>query len=132
MYYTRNIFDEIEKIRDIFNENYESAKMRDFPYVNLYENGDTLEIKAIIPGVKIENLNLELIENSLLIKGERKADSIDKPYIRRERSFGEFKKAVRLPYRVDRENVKATLTDGILTVELTKSEDAKPRKIEIR
>jgi HSP20 family protein len=132
MYCTRNVFNEIEKIREIFNENCESAKLTNFPLVNLYENGDKLEIKAVLPGIKIENLNLELVENSLVINGERNGNDVNAPYLRRERSFGEFRKAVRLPYRVDREKVKAALADGILSVELVRSEEAKPKKIEIR
>jgi len=66
------------------------------------------------------------------LEGEKKSDVQDKPYIRKERAFGKFKKAVKLPYRVDGDKIEAGLKDGILTVKLAKAEEARPKKIEIR
>jgi HSP20 family protein len=85
-----------------------------------------------MPGVKAEDLNVELKDRSLVIEGERKSDYEDKPYLRKEREFGSFKKSVRLPYDVDRDRIRASLSNGIFTITLEKSENAKSKKIDIK
>ena len=72
-----------------------------------------------------------LFRSSLVIAGEKKADYEEEPYLRKERFFGEFKKSIKLPYRVNHQSIRADLKDGVLTITLEKSEDAKPKKIEI-
>lgn len=135
MFYNYDIFEDALKLRDVvdsfFREAPATGKGFEFPYINLYEEGDVVTVKAIMPGVKTEDLNIELTDRSLVIEGERKSDQSDKPYLRKERSFGNFKKSVRLPFDVDREKIKATLNNGIFTVTLEKSESAKSKKIEI-
>jgi len=133
--YIYNDFDEALRLRDIVNDFFTNSQYRtrgtDFPYVEIYEGKEGLDVRAIIPGVKSEDLTLNLIDNSLIIEVEKKADYEDKPYIRKERQFGDFKKSVKLPYRVDSKKISAELKDGILIVKLTKSEDAKPKKISV-
>ena len=133
MLYTHYLVDDIFNL-DSFLNNFRSGSYyrRNFPYINLYEKEDTVVIKTVIPGVKAEDIKLELVNTSLVIEGERKSDLEDKPYIRKEREFGKFKKSIKLPYQVDREKINADLKDGILTITLEKSEDAKPKKIEIK
>lgn len=135
MFYTYDIFDDALRLRNVFDSFFKSApsasKRIEFPYINLYEDGDKLTVKAVMPGVKADDLNIELVDKSLIIQGERKADYQDKPYLRKERDFGAFKKSLQLPFEVNRDNIKATLKDGIFTVTLEKSESAKSRKIEI-
>ena len=103
----------------------------DFPYINVYEGNDEIEIRAIVPGLEAEEIDIQLENDSITISGQKKNNQTEDNYIKKERLFGEFKKSVKLPYRVDTENIKAELKNGILLVKLTKSEDAKPRKIEI-
>ncbi|MFC1668823.1 Hsp20/alpha crystallin family protein [Spirochaetota bacterium] len=105
---------------------------RKFPYVEFYEGNDEIEIRAQVPGVKTEDLNIHLIENSLVLEGEKKFNETEDKYIKRERHFGKFKKSIKLPYRVNSKKIHADLKNGILTVKLYKSEDAKPKKIEIK
>ena len=135
MFYNYDIFEDALKLRNVvdhfFRETPSTVRKAEFPYINLYEKGDTLTVKALMPGVKAEDLNIELVDRSLIIEGERKSDYSDKPYLRKERSFGTFKKSIKLPFDVDRENVRATLNNGVFTVTLEKSESAKSRKIEI-
>jgi len=131
MYYAYNLFDELKDFFNDFYGNYQDSRA-DYPYINMYENDDKVSIRAVLPGVKSEDISIELVDRSLTIKGDRKLDYVEKPYIRRERSFGVFNKSIRLPYQVDREKIAANLSDGILTVELVKSEEARPRKIEIK
>jgi len=132
---TYDIFDDIFKLRNMvdgfFDEIPYQGRRADFPFVSLYEEEDELVIKAVAPGVKAEEMNIQLVDNSLIIQGEKKNDYADQPYIRKERQFGKFNKSIKLPYRVDPNKVKAEMKNGILTIELSRSEDTKPKKIEI-
>lgn len=101
------------------------------PAVNICEEGDTVTVKALMPGVNAEDLNIELVDKELIIEGERKSDAANDNYLLKERNFGRFKRSVFLPFDVDVEKVSAVLADGVFTVTLEKSENAKVRKIEI-
>ncbi|HPJ38462.1 MAG TPA: Hsp20/alpha crystallin family protein [Spirochaetota bacterium] len=103
-----------------------------YPHVNVYEKGDIVKVRALVPGIGAESLNVEIKDNRLVIEGERKKDPETAKYLRRERGYGSFRKIVALPYPVNGETINAVLRDGILTVTLEKREDVKPRKIEIR
>ncbi len=134
MFYTYDIFNDALRLKDIIDGFFDDAPGstgREFPLVNIYEKDDTVTIKALMPGVKSEDLNIELAGESLIISGERKSDYTESPYVRKERSFGAFKKSVRIPWAVNPNTIKAGLDRGILTLTLDKSEDAKPRKITI-
>jgi len=135
MYTTYDVFDDMIRLRDavdsFFNDIPVARRGVDFPYVNLYDTGESVGVKALVPGVAPADLHIELVDSSLVIEGDRKSDLADRPYIRRERSFGKFKKSIRLPYEVDRDKVQAELKNGVLSVILHKSEAAKPKKIEI-
>jgi len=134
MFTTYDIFNNISEIRhtldNFFSENY-TRRIVDFPHVNLYEKDDTIDIAVLAPGEKVENIDLQLIDNSLRIEIDKKSDYRDSHYIRKERNFGKFRKSVMLPYRVDPNKIEATMKNGILRIKLVKSEDAKPKKIEI-
>jgi HSP20 family protein len=137
MYTTYNLFNDVLNLRDVFDDFFRrvpssTSRRIEFPYVNLYEKEDEIVIKAILPCVKSEDINVQLIDNGLVIEGERKIDYADNPYIRKERVFGKFKKSIRLPYDVDSNKISATLKDGIMTIKLVKSEAAKPKKIAIK
>ncbi|MCU0844318.1 MAG: Hsp20/alpha crystallin family protein [Spirochaetes bacterium] len=136
MYTTYDVFDDVVQLRDLVGRFFTEApavrRNVEYPYVNLRENNDEVMITALLPGVKADTLNIQLVDNSLVLEGEKKSDVQDKPYIRKERVFGRFQKAVRLPYRVDGEKIEAGLKDGILTIKLAKAEEARPKKIEIR
>lgn len=135
MYTTYDIFDDLLGARNWFDRFWtelpRGSRIVDTPYLNLYEKDDNLEIAVLAPGLKVEDLNIQLVDNSLIIEGVKKSDYEDKPYIRKEREFDAFKKSVRLPYRVDAANIKATMKEGILTIKLAKAEEAKPKKIQI-
>ncbi len=134
--YTYDVFDDIFNLRDtvnsFFNEYTGRWRGREFPIMEIYEGKDELEIRALVPGIKAADLNINLVDNNLIIEGEKKNDYADNPYIRRERQFGVFKKSFTLPYRVDPNTIGADLTNGILHIKLQKSEDAKPKKIDIK
>ncbi len=104
-----------------------------FPALNVFEADDALVVKAEVPGMAKEDLQVEIEDNRLLLAGKREAASLGEgcAYHRRERNSGEFRRAFRLPFEVDREKTAAKYQDGILTIRLEKAEAAKPRQIQI-
>jgi len=134
MFTTYNFLNDINEMRSLFN-NFFTEKPSwsgiDYPYVNLYEKDDQIDIVVTAPGAKAENFNIELIDGRLIIEMEKKNGNENHNYIRRERRFGKFRKSVQLPYRVESDKIEAKMTDGILHVKLHKSEEAKPKKITI-
>jgi HSP20 family protein len=104
----------------------------EYPYIQLYEEDTRYIIKAALPGLKKEDVNIEINNNLLTIEGEKKSDYSEGSYLRKERTFGKFKKTVKFGEGIDHEKVNADLKDGILTIELPKSQKAAIRKIEVR
>jgi len=104
------------------------------PAVDLFEDRDNLVVKAELPGMKKEDIEISLHENSLIISGERKVetDENEGESSRSERFFGRFQRALELPKPVDANNVTASYKDGILTVKLPKTEESKPRQISVK
>lgn len=106
-----------------------------FPPVNVWEENDTLSVEAELPGVAKDNLELTVVENDLIIKGQyakHEAAGEGKTYYRRERPVGSFTRVIQLPFDVDAGGVKASTNDGVLLVTLPKAETAKPRKVQIQ
>jgi HSP20 family protein len=106
------------------------------PSVDVAETEDALEIKTDLPGFKPGEVNIEMGEGSITISGEHseesKEEGPDKKYHRVERRHGSFLRTVWLPCAVDEENIEAELKDGILSVRLPKSPEAKQRKITVK
>ena len=130
-----NALNEAVQFRDmvdsILNESFSKRENVKYPYVELQNNGENITVTAVIPGIEEKDLNIELTEKNLLIEGQKNNSNEDKNFLRRERVYGKFSKSIELPYEVNRDAIEAKLENGILTVSLTKSEAAKPRKIEI-
>lgn len=133
--YTYNIFNDMIKLRsmfdDFFDQKTEYTASTEFPPVQIKEGDDKITIHALVPGIPAGSIDIQLVDDSIVLSGEKKDDYENHRYIRKERPFGIFRKTIRLPYRVKHDEIKADLVNGILTVSLTKSEEAKPRKIEI-
>ena len=104
------------------------------PAVDLYEDKDHLIVKAELPGMRKEDIDISLHQGSLIISGERKAESQneDGDTSRSERFFGRFQRALELPKPVDANGVTATYKEGILTVTLPKTEESKPKQISVK
>ena len=104
-----------------------------FPLVNLTEDKDGYYVRAELPGVKAEELDIQVTANNLSISGERKitAESEDAKYHRREREAGTFSRMIGLPGEVDTDKVDANLANGILTISIPKAEIAKPKQITV-
>ena len=103
------------------------------PPVNIYETDDALILKAELPGVSKDDVSVEVHQNTLLLRGERKhpAEVPADRYYRTERAYGPFQRSFVLPTMVDQEHVQATYHDGVLELRLPKSEAAKPKRIAI-
>jgi HSP20 family protein len=102
------------------------------PRTNLYENGDSFEIRAEVPGLEKEGLNVKIQGNYLEISGERGSDAPEGYKTHKtERGIGSFSRSFTLPADVDSTKVEATLKDGVLYLKLPKHEAAKPKKISI-
>lgn len=104
------------------------------PTIDLYEDQDHLVLKAELPGMKKEDIDISLQGDVLTLSGERKEEEVfDKAETyRAERFLGRFQRTCTLPISVDARKVDASYKDGILTVTLPKAEEAKPKQIEVK
>jgi len=105
-----------------------------YPLVNISEDHDHVYVRAELAGVNPADLEITVHDNSLILRGERKIPTEEKQvnYHRRERESGFFRRVLALPARVQADKVEATCKDGILTIQLAKPEEIKPRKIEVK
>jgi len=104
------------------------------PAVDVSETDGEFQIKAEIPDVKKEDVKVTLEDGVLTIQGQRKQEKEEKgtKYHRVERTYGSFVRSFTLPDLVDEEKVKAEFKDGVLNLQLPKSEKAKPKAIEVK
>ena len=102
------------------------------PALDLYQNNDNVVAVVELPGMRNEDIDVSLHDGMLTIAGERQSSSSEGENAERtERFSGKFRRSVTLPTRVDASKVSASYKDGILTVTLPKSEEAKPKKVEV-
>ena len=103
------------------------------PALDVYDEKEHFVVKVELPGMKKEDIDICLHDGVLTVSGERKheRESKDGGAFRSERYFGRFQRSVTLPARVNASNVKASYKDGVLSIELPKAEEAKPRQIAV-
>ncbi|MBW3563236.1 MAG: Hsp20/alpha crystallin family protein [Acidobacteria bacterium] len=103
------------------------------PAVDIMEENDTIVVRAELPGIRKEDINISFENGVLTLEGTREFEDETKErnYHRVERSYGRFVRSFTLPRSVDSERISASYEDGVLEVALPKKEEAKPRKIEI-
>ena len=101
--------------------------------LDIYEENDELVVKADLPGLKNEDINISLEEGVLTVKAEREDEEVseDATHYLRERRFGKYSRSMKLPFQVDGENISATMERGVLHIRLPKAEEAKPKHIEV-
>jgi len=104
------------------------------PALEVYEKEDKFVVRAELPGMKREEIDVSVLGNTLSIKGERKAEKEirEEEYHRCEMCYGAFSRSVTLPAAIESGKVSADYKDGILEVTLPKAEVAKPQKIEVK
>lgn len=98
--------------------------------INVREEDNAYMLSALVPGLKAEDLNIQVLEDVLRIEGEYKQD--DSEYLLRELPNGSFRRTLRLPSAIEAESVEARITDGVLTLRLPKAESARPKKIQVK
>jgi HSP20 family protein len=136
--------DQLSTLREEINRLFESPSTEESsresgffgwaPVVDIYENHDCVMVKAELPGMKKEDIEISLHQGSLIISGERKSEGENGngDSSRSERFFGRFQRALELPQPVDPNHVTARYKDGILTVTLPKTEESKPKQITVK
>jgi len=135
-------FDELERMRrqmDWLSEGLTRGPWRTpsagvFPLMNVTEDKDKYYVRAELPGLKSDELDISVTGDTLSISGERKLPAEDHKaqYHRREREAGRFSRVVTLPSQIDTGKVEANCAEGVLTVVLPKAEAAKPKQISVK
>jgi len=132
-----NPFNEIQRLRDELIRGFSGqiGEMENFaPAVDIYEDDAMISVSAQLPGVKAEEVNIEVENGVLTISGERKLEREDKRegYHRIESSYGSFTRSFVLPESADAEKVEANLSEGVLTVRIPKRPEAAHKRIEVK
>ncbi len=130
-----NSFGDMNRLFDSFfgTQGQQGLSKRWVPAMDLVEVGDSLVLKADLPGLRREDVDIEVKDGVLTISGERKDEHEEKAdgYYRVERTFGSFSRTLTLPKGIDAEGITADFADGVLEVKVPKPEERKPHRIEI-
>ena len=138
-----NVEREFNKLFNTFNRRYgfdDSSTNEELenavwsPLTDISENKDQYILKMDLPGVSKENLKLSFHDGELIISGERKQEKEDKDskYHRIERTYGKYYRSFTLPQTIQADKINAEFKDGQLTITVPKSEEAKPKELEIK
>ena len=102
--------------------------------LDVIENKDDFVVKASIPGIDPDDIDITYTDDTLTIKGEAKADREvkEEAYHLRERRYGSFARSIRLPFKIKADAIEATYDKGVLSLRLPKLEEAKPKRIAIK
>ena len=126
---------EIDRLNRMFSDFYNESVVRGWtPPVDIYESDDhALVLKAELPDVKREDINVTVENNVLTLRAERRLEkTITRDRFQRlERQYGSFSRSFTLPTTVDAAAINASYKDGVLTIRLPQREDAKPKQISI-
>ena len=97
--------------------------------VNIREEDEAYILSALVPGLKAEDLNIQVLEDVVSIEGEYKADEAE--YLLSELPSGAFRRSLRLPAPIQADKIEAKISEGVLTLSLPKAESARPKKIKV-
>ena len=138
---SRSVFGDLDSLRrqlDRFMNIYSYSPRRTadagvFPLLNVTEDGDKFYMRAELPGVKADDLDIQATGKTISISGERKipVEHNNARYHRREREAGKFSRVLAMPSEIDSDRIEASLRNGILTVMVPKAEATKPRQIKV-
>jgi HSP20 family protein len=138
-----NPLNQLNRIRNEINRIFEdpSAEFRPTsffegwePSLDIYEDKDKITVRAEVPGMRKEDINISVEQNTLSISGERRQEEKrgEGDTFRSELFYGRFQRSITLPQPVDSGKIQATYKDGVLTIVCPKSEEAKPKQIEVK
>jgi HSP20 family protein len=100
-----------------------------FLEVNIREEEDEYILSALVPGLKADDLNIQVLDDVVRIEGEYKSEEVE--YLVNELPCGSFSRTLRLPTAIEADRVEAKIADGILSLRLPKAESARPKKIKV-
>ena len=133
-----DIFNEMNRLRKemnglLSNYGHTNDTSTTFPLLNAYEDKDNVLISAELPGLTKDQVNITFSDGVLTLSGKQEtpAKLKEMSVIRKERSEGAFEKTLRIPMKVNQEEISASFSNGILSVTLPKAEEAKPKTISI-
>jgi HSP20 family protein len=125
-----------QEVNRLFNTLFDAgeAQQRWMPAMDLVESEDHFVLKADLPGLAEEDVNIEIQDNTLTVSGERQAEheQHEKGWYRIERTFGSFSRSLTLPEGIDPDAVTAQFDRGVLSVHIPKPEQRKPRRVSIK
>ena len=101
------------------------------PQLNVYDDGDAFHVRAELPGLRKDRLDISVAGDVLTVKAERPPEESRGSYHRRERSYGSYSRSVTLPDAVDVDHVRASYKNGVLEVTLPRAPELRPRKVTI-
>ena len=109
------------------------GKLAFVPSLDVSENDDSVVVKAEVPGVSADDLEITIDDGALVLSGEKKNESEERKegYYRSERVFGSFRRSITLPESVDPDKVSGSYEDGVLVVTLEKTPAAKPKRVKV-
>jgi HSP20 family protein len=141
-FYWRTPFGDLERLKrqmDLINEGGLGGKLREpsagvFPLTNVTEDKDSYYVRAELPGIKSEDLDISVTGDSLSILGERKIseEKGNVKYHRREREAGKFSRILNLPSQINTAKVEAKCIDGLLSIVMVKAETTKQKQIVVK
>ena len=135
--YVPSVSDDIDRAFDRMVRNWVSpVSFSEFewnPSIDVSESENDLVVKAEIPGVDPKDVDISVINNNLIISGEKRQEEEEKErnYFRRERSYGSFRRSFALPADVDVDKIKASSKDGVISVVIPKSGEKQSKKVQI-
>ena len=98
--------------------------------INVREDDDVFVLSALVPGLKADDLNIQILDDVVRIEGEYRLD--ENQYLMQELPHGSFSRTLRLPVAINADSVEAKIKDGVLTLTLPKAESSKPKRISIK
>jgi len=136
----KNLITLQDRMNRLFEETMEGGKKAELvragawaPPVDIFENENEIILSAELPGIDMKDVDVQVRENTLTLKGERKMEKAEhkENYHRVERVYGSFMRSFTLPSTVDQEKITANYTKGVLEIRLPKTAKSKPTQIKI-
>jgi len=132
----RTLREEVDDVLSRFSTGWDAGGLtrERIPSIDLSETDNEIQVKMDVPGVKPDEIDIEVRDNTLRVSGEHKEEKEEKgkTFHHVERHAGSFSRAVTLPCAVNEERVTAESHEGVLTISLPKSEESKPRKVKVK
>jgi len=129
-----SLYDFPRNIEKMFDEFWHPVNLSQrrlaYPPLNISEDDSSIYVRAELPGMNIEDIDVTLSDESLIIKGERRME--EGRYFRQERPTGAFQRIINLNVKIERDKVGARMKDGLLEITLPKAEEVKPKQISIQ